>query len=36
MIQPLLARRTSTAELAERYKDFIVGMVLNGVVPRRK
>lgn len=36
MIQPLLPQRTSPAELAERYKDFIVNMVLNGLVPRRK
>ena len=36
MIQPLLPARMSIAQLAERYKDFIVRMVLNGVVPRSR
>jgi hypothetical protein len=36
MIQPLLSKKTSTHALAERYKEFIVGMVLNGLKPRRR
>jgi AcrR family transcriptional regulator len=35
MIQPLLPKKTSTRALTERYKEFIVGMVLNGLKPRR-
>lgn len=36
MIRPLLPKSTSTATLTDRYKDFIVAMVLNGLKPRRK
>jgi AcrR family transcriptional regulator len=34
MILPLLADREDPAALEERYKDFIVGMVLDGLRPR--
>jgi TetR/AcrR family transcriptional regulator len=36
MILPLLPAKTSPEELAERYKAFVVRMVLNGLKPRRK
>jgi TetR/AcrR family transcriptional regulator len=36
MIQPLLSKKTSTHALAERYKEFVVRMVLNGLKPRRR
>jgi AcrR family transcriptional regulator len=36
MIVPLLPRKTSADELAERYKTFIVDLVLNGLRPREK
>ena len=36
MIRPLLPKGTSTADLAERYKGFIVKMVLNGLRPRSR
>jgi AcrR family transcriptional regulator len=35
MIQPLLPKKTSARALAERYKEFVVGMVLNGLKGRR-
>jgi AcrR family transcriptional regulator len=34
MIVPLLPKKLSADELAERYKNFIVEMVLNGLRPR--
>jgi AcrR family transcriptional regulator len=36
MIVPLLPQKTSADELAERYKTFIVNLVLNGLRPRRE
>ena len=36
MILPLLPGKMSPEALAERYKEFVVGMVLNGLKPRRK
>jgi AcrR family transcriptional regulator len=35
MIVPLLPQRVSADELAERYKRFLVKMVLDGLRPRR-
>jgi len=35
MIVPLLPQKVSTDELAERYKRFLVKMVLDGLRPRR-
>jgi TetR/AcrR family transcriptional regulator len=35
MILPLLPGKPDAAELAERYKDFIVNLVLDGLKPRR-
>ena len=34
MITPLLTQKMSADELTERYKKFIVDMVLNGLRPR--
>jgi len=34
MIVPLLPQKMSADELAERYKTFIVNLVLNGLRPR--
>jgi len=36
MILPLLSSKTHPDDLAERYKDLITRMVLNGLRPRRK
>ena len=35
MIAPLLPRKTSPDELAERYKKFLIKMVLDGLRPRK-
>ena len=35
MIRPLLPHKMSADKLAERYKEFVVKMVLNGLKPRR-
>ena len=35
MIIPLLPKKTSSEELAERYKKFLVKMVLDGLRPRK-
>jgi len=34
MIVPLLPQKISASELAERYKRFLVKMVLDGLRPR--
>jgi AcrR family transcriptional regulator len=36
MILPLLPAKTSPDDLVERYKEFVVKMVLDGLKPRRK
>ena len=36
MILPLLPAKTSPEQLAERYKEFVAGMVLNGLRPRTR